>query len=38
MKSYHMAHELEIIWKELVIFLLEVLSQHFNGGNEENHE
>jgi hypothetical protein len=33
-----MAHELEMIWKELVIFQLEVLSQHFDRGNEEKHE
>jgi hypothetical protein len=33
-----MDNELEIIWKEAVYGLIEVLFQHVPGGTEENHE
>jgi hypothetical protein len=33
-----MTDELEIIWKEVVVFLIEVLSRYFPGEMEETHE
>jgi hypothetical protein len=33
-----MNDELESIGKEVVMFLIEILSRHFPGGTEETHE
>jgi hypothetical protein len=33
-----MINELERIWKETIVSEFTVLSRHFTGGTEENHE
>jgi hypothetical protein len=33
-----MTDELERIWNEMVVVQFKLLSRHFSGGTEENHE